>query len=281
MMAFMVDLEAMYAFAKYYRTYRAQLKFPRILEPNQRRFMIREGHHPYLIFNPESESAANSVEFMALGGIDGDTTKILTGPNTGGKTTFLRMIGNLGIMAQVGLPIPVEDAELSPMTYWANFAAVNDTVANGQSTFFGQARRTGEIASTLEANPEQPAMVLMDEILVGTSAGEHQAAEQAVLEALHQNPMTLSVLATHDRSISGLAEKLPSVGNLQVSLNGHRIVAGPSEVFNAFQVMQEAGVPDAIVLRALEIFKANHPAIQCEPLLLKNRSTDSRTTLAN
>ncbi len=262
-----VELETIYAFAKYYRAYRSQLNFPTILKQARPRFVIREGHHPYLLFDPQQESAANSISLLDYGSPTGKGTYILTGPNTGGKTTYLRMIGNLGIMAQAGLPVPVQSMELTPIQYIANFASVNDTVTQGHSTFFAQSKGVGDIGERLASVAPQPVLVMMDEILTGTSKEEHNALERAVLEDLHQRPNVFTLLATHDRTLTTLEREVDGAGNLHVTLSGHRIELGPSTDFNAFATAERAGVSGSILNRAIEIFRSRNPDVACIPLL--------------
>ncbi len=265
LMSVAIELETFYAFAKYYRSYRTSLEFPKLIEQDKPSLIIEEGHHPYLLFNPQHQSAANSIEFLNFKKSIGTSTYILTGPNTGGKTTFLRMIGNLGIMAQVGLPVPVKAMELTPLQYIASFASVGDTVTQGHSTFFAQAKSVGDIQS--RTAQQQPSLILTDEILTGTSKAEHNALEWAVLEDFNQSPNVLTLLATHDRSLVELEKQMSGVSNIHVTLSGHRVEGGASTDYNAFVTAQKAGVKTQTLERAQELFGQRNPGSTCLPLL--------------
>lgn len=249
----MAEFEAYVAAANFLDTKRDQLTVPLFVDSNDAFVEILKGHHPYQAFTPEQTSIANNLSLRMQIADDGTKTYLLTGPNAGGKTTYLRMVAQLILLAQMGFPVPAEAMTLTPTKLITNFHVV-DSTQRGHSTFMSQSRRISEIMDV--ANKDgRPVFAAFDEILTGTSADEHWAAEQAVIEALHATPNLLTITATHDRTHTALEGKLPGLRNIHVTLDGFKIDKGPSIDYNAFDVMDRAGVKRSITDRARELLR--------------------------
>ncbi len=230
------------------------LRLPTLLDSPIAKLSISEGNHPYQALTSGQVSVANDYESTASGGTK---THVLTGPNAGGKTTYLRMVGQLIAMAQMGFPVPARAMELTPMRIITNFQVI-DSTARGDSTFRSQSKRIKEIMTAVGPTGG-PVFAALDEILTGTSKSEHRAAEQAVVEALHEDaPNLISIVATHDRRLADL-EALPGLANIHVSLEGFKILPGASKDYNAFDVMEAAEVPAKIVNRARRLHELQNP----------------------
>jgi hypothetical protein len=266
MLAAMAELETYYAFAKYYREHKDVLSFPKVLQQKWARLEIKDGYHPYQILQRGGIHGLipNSLE------LDEDKTHhsfIITGPNAGGKTTFQQMYLLNTVMAQVGLPVPVRSMEFTPFYVFTNFTRNTSALEDGKSTFFSQSERVAQMLRFVETS--RPALTAFDEILTGTSDAEHQAIERAALRTFHESNGVLTTIATHERDLTSFADEMPGVGNLQVSLDGHVVLPGASESYNAFAVAEGAGVPVPLLRHALHYFREANPKLaDCKGLLL-------------
>jgi hypothetical protein len=264
MIAATVELETLFAFAKYFRTNKDALVFPTINTGPVPVLRINEGYEPYT-WLAHKAPIPNSVNLSR--GSGQIATYIITGPTMGGKTTFQQMALKLALMAQIGLPVPADAMEVSPLSIYTNFTRNSGKIEDGSSTFRAQASRLGEVLNAISSSSTF-SILAMDEILRATSKPEHQALERGTLHFLSEMPTTLGLLATQDRSLTTFADRLPGIGNLQVSTVGHRISEGPSTVYNSFDVMADAGVPERTIGYAREYFQAAAAkGAPCEPLL--------------
>ena len=184
---------------------------------------------------------------------------ILTGPNMGGKSTYLRQVALIGILAQAGSFVPADEAELGLIDRIFCRVGASDHLAEGQSTFMVEMSETANILH--HATPQS--LVLLDEIGRGTATFDGLAIAWAVVEHLQQleggAPRTL--FATHYHELTELALVLPSIVNLRMAVREwgerviftHRVEAGASDRSYGIHVARLAGVPQAVVLRAEEI----------------------------
>ena len=184
---------------------------------------------------------------------------ILTGPNMGGKSTYLRQTALLPILAQVGSFVPARDAKLPIVDRIFARVGASDNIARGQSTFMVEMQETANILHAATSR----SLVVLDEIGRGTSTFDGLSIAWAVAEYLATNskarPKTL--FATHYHELTDLADALPGVINAHVSAREYKdeiiflrkIVSGRSDRSYGIQVARLAGLPSSVVARAKEI----------------------------
>ncbi|MGE5127852.1 MAG: DNA mismatch repair protein MutS, partial [Betaproteobacteria bacterium] len=185
---------------------------------------------------------------------------ILTGPNMGGKSTFLRQTALLALMAQMGSFVPAREAKLGLLDRIFTRVGASDQILRGQSTFMVEMQETAHILRHASSR----SLVLLDEIGRGTATFDGLSLAWAVAEHLARDasgPKT--IFATHYHELVDLAADLPGVGNLHVSAREWRdsvvflrkIEAGGSDHSFGIQVARLAGLPAPVVARAQEILR--------------------------
>ncbi len=181
---------------------------------------------------------------------------ILTGPNMSGKSTFLRQIALIALMAQAGSFVPAQQAALPLFDRIFTRIGAQDDLAAGQSTFMVEMVETAQILH--QATPRS--LVVLDEVGRGTSTFDGMAIARAVVEFLHNRKEVAArtLFATHYHELTTLADVLPRVRNGHVAVHEggsevvfeHRIVPGPSDRSYGIHVARLAGLPPAVVSRA-------------------------------
>ena len=187
---------------------------------------------------------------------------ILTGPNMGGKSTYLRQVALLALMAQAGSFVPARSAKLAIVDRIFARVGASDNIARGQSTFMVEMQETASILRTATSR----SLVILDEIGRGTATFDGLSLAWAVAEHLASNDRARpkTIFATHYHELTDLADALPSVVNCHVAAREfrddivflHKIVAGRSDRSYGIQVARLAGLPAAVVRRAAEILKS-------------------------
>jgi DNA mismatch repair protein MutS len=184
---------------------------------------------------------------------------VITGPNMAGKSTFIRQVALIVIMAQIGSFVPASSATIGVVDKIFTRIGATDRVAKGQSTFLVEMVETANILN----NATDRSLVLLDEVGRGTSTYDGLSIAWAAMEYLHDNgrarPLTL--FATHYHELTDLAGILPRVRNLNVQVReyGDRviflrtIVEGGSDRSYGIQVARLAGLPPSVIERAREI----------------------------
>jgi DNA mismatch repair protein MutS len=215
-----------------------------------------EGRHPIMERVLAEPFVAND---LAMG--DGAARLfILTGPNMGGKSTFLRQTALVTLLAQVGSFVPAREAKLGIVDRIFTRVGASDQILRGQSTFMVEMQETAHILRHASSR----SLVLLDEIGRGTATFDGLSLAWAVAEHLARDasgPKT--IFATHYHELVDLAADLPGVGNLHVSAREWRdsvvflrkIEAGGSDRSFGIQVARLAGLPAAVVARAQEILR--------------------------
>ncbi len=189
----------------------------------------------------------------------GSQLVILTGPNMGGKSTYLRQVALLAVLAQTGSFVPARQAKLAIADRIFARVGASDNIARGASTFMVEMQET---ATILHAATRR-SLVILDEIGRGTATFDGLSLAWAVAEHLAspagRRPKT--VFATHYHELTDLADSVPGVANFHVAAREfkdeivflHKIVAGRSDRSYGIQVARLAGLPPAVVRRAAEI----------------------------
>ncbi|HJP41473.1 MAG TPA: DNA mismatch repair protein MutS [Dehalococcoidia bacterium] len=181
---------------------------------------------------------------------------VITGPNMSGKSTFLRQVALIALMAQAGSFVPAESASLPLFDRVFTRIGAQDDLAAGQSTFMVEMVETAQILH--QATPDS--LVVLDEVGRGTSTFDGMAIARAVVEFLHNRSdlAAKTLFATHYHELTALADVLPRVVNVHVAVREeggevvfeHRIVPGPSDRSYGIHVAKLAGLPPAVVERA-------------------------------
>ena len=214
--------------------------------------LIRNGRHPVL------EARMAPVPFMP-----NDTELVtgefivLTGPNMAGKSTYMRQIALIVLMAHAGAPVPVDQANIPPVDRIIARVGAQDNILEGASTFMVEMQ---EVARILGSATRQ-SLVLLDEVGRGTATYDGMAIAWAVSEFIHDRIQSRTLFATHYHELSELARRRERVRNqtVRVSIRDgvplfeHRIVDGRAEQSYGIEVAKLAGLPDEVVGRASEI----------------------------
>ena len=217
--------------------------------------VVSEGRHPVVERVAPDAFVPNDID------LNGTTRQlvILTGPNMGGKSTYLRQAALMPLLAQIGSFVPARDAKLPIVDRIFARVGASDNIARGQSTFMVEMQETANILHTATSR----SLVVLDEIGRGTSTFDGLSIAWAVAEYLASNPKARpkTLFATHYHELTDLADSLPGVVNAHVSAREYKddiiflrkIVAGRSDRSYGIQVARLAGLPGAVVTRAKEI----------------------------
>lgn len=186
---------------------------------------------------------------------------IITGPNMSGKSTFLRQVALIVLMAQIGSFVPAESATIGLVDRIFTRIGAQDEIAAGQSTFMVEMVETANILS----HATRQSLIILDEIGRGTSTYDGIAIARAIVEHIHNHPQLQSktLFATHYHELIELEEVLPRVRNYNVAVleqGGrvvflHKIVRGGADKSYGIHVAQLAGIPKAVVHRAEQVLK--------------------------
>jgi DNA mismatch repair protein MutS len=184
---------------------------------------------------------------------------IVTGPNMGGKSTYLRQVALLTLMAQAGSFVPARAAKIGIVDRIFCRVGASDNLAGGESTFMVEMTETANILH----NATPKSLVILDEIGRGTATWDGMAIAWAVVEHLHEDSRLApkALFATHYHELTELEGTLPRVANAHIAVREHghdivllhRIEPGPSDRSYGIHVARLAGLPDRVVARAREI----------------------------
>jgi len=224
---------------------------------SDRTIAIVNGRHPVVEQTlPTGFFVPNSVH---LGYGEHPDLIVLTGPNMSGKSTYLRQIGLLQLMSQVGSFVPAQSCRLGICDRIFTRVGAVDDLATGQSTFMVEMNETANIL-----NHAQPtSLVLLDEIGRGTSTFDGMAIAWSVAEYLAQTIRCRSIFATHYHELNQLADYLPNVANFQVTVKElpdeivflHQVQPGGADRSYGIEVGRLAGLPPAVIQRAKQILQ--------------------------
>jgi DNA mismatch repair protein MutS len=214
---------------------------------------VRAGRHPVVeTMMPREEFIPNDIVLD-----DSGYVVVLTGPNMAGKSTVLRQIGLIQLMAQIGSFVPADQARVPVADRIFTRVGASDNLARGQSTFMVEMSETAAIVH----GATDRSLVLLDEIGRGTSTYDGVSIAWAVTEHIHEEIGAKTVFATHYHELTQLCDLLAGVRNMNVSVREvgdeivflRRLVEGGADRSYGIQVARLAGLPDGIVLRAREL----------------------------
>lgn len=203
----------------------------------------------------------NSVHLNAE---DGPSVLLITGPNMGGKSTYLRQTALLVIMAQCGCFVPAEQMRLGLVDRIYTRIGASDNVARGRSTFMVEMTETAAILNTATNR----SLVLLDEMGRGTATYDGLSLAWATVEHLHDRIGARTLFATHYHELTLLAERLERLKNLRVTVKEtsggivflHSVEAGPANKSYGIEVARLAGLPSMVISRAREVLKLHERA---------------------
>ena len=223
------------------------------------RLEIRAGRHPVVEPMLLARTGEAFVPNDAL--LDPEDARILllTGPNMSGKSTYLRQVAAIALLAQIGSFVPAESAHVGVVDRIFTRVGASDRLASGESTFMVEMRETAEIL----AQASRRSLVILDEIGRGTSTFDGLSIAWAVAEHLHDaaDLRCRTLFATHYHELVELAGTHPHLRNAHFEVRewGHdvvflrRLVAGGASRSYGIQVARLAGLPDAVIARAREV----------------------------
>jgi DNA mismatch repair protein MutS len=182
---------------------------------------------------------------------------LITGPNMAGKSTFIRQVALITLLAHTGSFVPAAAARIGLVDRIFTRIGASDDLARGQSTFMVEMTETANILNNATAR----GLVILDEIGRGTSTFDGLSLAWSIVEHLHNVVGAKTLFATHYHELTELAARLPRVGNFNVAVREwneqivflRKIVEGATDKSYGIQVARLAGVPKAVIERAKEI----------------------------
>jgi DNA mismatch repair protein MutS len=194
----------------------------------------------------------------------GPAVLLITGPNMGGKSTYLRMAALLVVMAQMGCFVPAERMRLGLVDRIYTRIGASDNVARGRSTFMVEMTETAAILNTATNR----SLVLLDEMGRGTATYDGLSLAWATVEHLHDRIGARTLFATHYHELTLLAERLERLTNLRVTVKEtaagivflHTVESGPASKSYGIEVAKLAGLPSGVIARAREVLKVHERA---------------------
>jgi len=217
---------------------------------------IVAGRHPVIEQLPDAE---RFVPNDALLDCESRQIVVITGPNMAGKSTYIRQVGMLVVMAQMGSFIPAESAEIGVVDRVFTRVGAGDDLTRGRSTFMVEMQETANILN----NATRRSLIILDEIGRGTSTFDGISIAWAVAEYLHDNPAVKAktLFATHYHELTDLSAKCAGVVNCSVLVREQRdgiaflrrIVDGPADKSYGIAVARLAGMPLPVIARAKEV----------------------------
>ena len=222
------------------------------------RIQIVEGRHPVVEnITPQGMFISNDTDLN----LEESQIIILTGPNMSGKSTYLRQVGLITLMAQIGSYVPAKSAEIGVVDRIFTRVGLQDDLTAGQSTFMVEMVETASILNQATRN----SLIILDEIGRGTSTYDGLAIARSVAEYVHNN-FNLGckmLFATHYHEMTSLSNELPRAKNYHVSVTEdkgdvvflRRIVEGGADRSYGVHVARLAGIPPVVINRAWEILR--------------------------
>lgn len=229
---------------------------PQITNSREGRISIHDGRHPMVehalkreMFVPNDTELNHTDQEMI----------IITGPNMAGKSTYMRQVAVLTIMAQTGSFIPAKSASFAPVDRIFTRVGAADDISTGQSTFMVEMKEVSHIL----CNATKNSLILLDEIGRGTSTYDGMSIARAVVEYLNSKVHAYTLFATHYHELSDMAAENEHIKNYTVTVKERgkeitflrRIVPGSADKSYGIHVARLAGLPESLLKRADEILE--------------------------
>src|SRR5207248_2235348 len=236
---------------------------------------IVDGKHPVLEQQLGSEFVANDVRFGA-----DDSLQLITGPNMAGKSTYIRQVALITLMAQIGSYVPAKSATIGLVDRLFTRIGASDELHSGQSTFMVEMTETANILN----NATERSLVILDEIGRGTSTLDGLSLAWAIAEHIASDVHCRTLFATHYHELTDLSARFVGVKNLNVAVREwedqviflHRIVEGGTDRSYGIHVARLAGVPKPVLERARQLLGelAVHHVAHTRSAAAKRRAVD-------
>jgi len=218
---------------------------------------IKEGRHPVIerLLPPGERYTANSTTMDT----ESDQILIVTGPNMSGKSSYLRQVGLIVLLAQIGSFVPAGEAKIGLVDRIYTRVGASDKIASGESTFLVEMHEAATIVNT----STNRGLILLDEVGRGTSTFDGISIAWALTEYLHARIGARTLFATHYHELNELADIFPRIKNYKVDVREygdkvlflHKVVPGFADHSYGIQVAQMAGLPEEVTDRAKKILK--------------------------
>jgi DNA mismatch repair protein MutS len=227
-------------------------RYCRPMFSDERILEIVDGRHPVLEQQLGTEFVANNVKFARE-----DTLALITGPNMAGKSTYIRQVALITLMAQIGSYVPAKSATIGLVDRLFARIGASDEIHTGQSTFMVEMTETANILN----NATDHSLVILDEIGRGTSTLDGLSLAWAIAEHIALEVKSRTLFATHYHELTDLAQRIKGVRNLNVAVREwddqvvflHRIVEGGTDRSYGIHVARLAGVPKEVLNRARQL----------------------------
>jgi len=216
---------------------------------------IEDGRHPVIEVIAAERFIPNHTDVDR----DKNGIQIITGPNMGGKSTYLRQVALIVLLNQIGGFVPAAKARLGIFDRIFTRVGASDQLARGESTFMVEMHETANILN----NATDRSLIILDEVGRGTATFDGLSLAWAIIEYLHDNPSRggITLFATHYHEVTDLAKTKPRVANYSVAVKEwneqiiflRKVVEGAADKSYGIQVAKLAGIPRTIIERAREI----------------------------
>jgi len=214
--------------------------------------IIEDGRHPIIETVIGNKFIANSTNLT-----NEESLWIITGPNMGGKSTYLRQVALICILAQCGSFVPTKSSQLPILDRIFTRIGAGDNLAEGKSTFLVEMEETAIICS----QSTERSLVILDEVGRGTSTFDGLSIAQAVVEYIYKNIKARCLFATHYHELTNLQDQFPGIVSYYMASNKtengiiflHKLVRGIADGSYGIEVAKLAHLPDELILRAAEI----------------------------
>lgn len=231
-----------------------ELKFVRPTLSDKRIVNIVSGRHPVVEYVSDKEYVPNDI-YMD----EKTTTLLITGPNMSGKSTYMRELAIMVILAQMGSFVPAKSAEMPIFDKIFTRIGASDDLVSGESTFMVEMKE----ANNAIQNATADSLILFDELGRGTATYDGMSLAKAILEYVDRKISCKTMFSTHYHELTELAEQVPSIKNVHVSAKEedgqvyflHKIEDGPVDKSYGIHVAKLSGMPDELIKRAEEILK--------------------------
>ncbi len=241
---------------------------------------IGDGRHPVVERQRGVDFVPNDTRLDG----DGDQVVVLTGPNMGGKSTYLRQVAQIAVMAQTGCFVPASSARLGIVDRVFTRVGASDDLSRGESTFMVEMIETARILH----QATRDSLVILDEVGRGTATFDGLSLAWAIVEHLHEECGAKTLFATHYHELTELAVLLPRVVNRTMAVKEwndrivflKRVVAGSADKSYGLHVARLAGIPSAVVERAEEVLanlEAHEYDVAGRPRLARGTTPESAT----